>query len=149
MNTQAAWQIAVAIAALMVSILSFVLAWLSNRRTRKAEEIKNLLGEKETVAYAGLKLMRDGLPNNMHDCRLLLGALLQACLFEGSDRARAILYRVIELHRDAYRYLLEHELKAIETTFENMEKYEFGLDELDLTRGQRRLKALKKVIKGV
>ena len=49
------------------------------------------------VAFAGLRLLRDGLPAEAKERGLVLAALLQACIFEGSDRARALLYRVVDL----------------------------------------------------
>jgi hypothetical protein len=142
------WQVVVASAALIVSGASFALAWSSNRRIKKAEQIKNLLGEKETVAYAALKILRDGLPNSLSDRRLLIDALLQACVFEGSDRARAILYRVLEEHREAHRDLIGRALEKIESTFTNMDVYQFNKNELDLSRGKLRLDAVKRVVKG-
>ena len=86
----------VSIVAAAVAGVSFFLAQLADVRSRKAETIRNLLGEKETVAFGALKLMRDGLPNNDKERRLIVDSVIQACLLEGSDRARALLYRVIE-----------------------------------------------------
>lgn len=141
-------KLVVSVVAVLISIFSFVIARRSDVRTKKAEAIKNLLGEKETVAYAALKLLRIGLPKNSEERRLLLDALLQACLFEGSDRARALLYRVIELNRKDYHDEIETSLQAIRDTFANMDNYNFDKSELNLERGQRRISAIQKVIDG-
>lgn len=138
----------VSIAAVLLSIASFVFARRSDERTRKAETIKNLLGEKETVAYAALKLLRDGLPEEAEERRILLDAMLQACVFEGSDRARALLYRVIEKNREQYRAEIGKSLQAIRETFKSMDVYKFDKTELDLERGQRRISALQRVVEG-
>ncbi len=45
-------KLTVSVVAVLISIVSFVIARRSDVRTKKAEAIKNLLGEKETVAYA-------------------------------------------------------------------------------------------------
>lgn len=141
-------KLVVAAVAVLISIVSFVVARRSDVRTKKAEAIRNLLGEKETVAYAALKLLRVGLPQNSEERRLLLDAVLQACVFEGSDRARALLYRVIELNREKHRDEIQNSLKKIRDTFTSMDKYAFDQSELDLERGQRRLSAVQKVIAG-
>jgi uncharacterized membrane protein len=91
------------ILAVVISIASFIVAQRSAARSKKAEAISHLLGEKETVAFAGLRLLRDGLPSDDKERTLVLAALLPACIFEGSDRARALLYRVVELNRASHR----------------------------------------------
>src|SRR5213083_2951643 len=112
-------QLLVSILAVVVSLASFSFAWAASVRAARAEEIKNLLGEKETVGFGALKLLRDGLPGErgpasvrnfdllrrrirLRDAKqreLVIGALIAACVFESSDRARALLYRVIEKYR--------------------------------------------------
>ena len=89
---------------------------------RKLEDVKSLLGEKESVAFAALKLLREGLPAKEGDRRLVLAALMQACVFEGLDRARALLYRVIELNRVQFREELQRALRAINETFASMDR---------------------------
>jgi hypothetical protein len=71
---------------------------------------------------------------------------LQACVFEGSDRARALLYRVIELNRVSFRAEFQDALKNIKETFDSMTRYSFRPEELDLSRGQRRLSVVETVI---
>jgi hypothetical protein len=104
------------------------------------------LGEKESVAYAALKLLRDGFPPNARDRRLVIAAVVQACVFEGSDRARALLYRVIELNRHSFTHEFGEASRSLEETFRSMADYRFPTDQLDLSRGRKRLHALSAVI---
>jgi hypothetical protein len=139
-------KLAVSIAAFVLSFVAFALAQRSSARAKRAEAITHLLGEKESVAFAALKLLRDGLPADAKHRQLVLAALLQACVFEGSDRARALLYRVIELNRASFRAEFQDALKNIKETFNGMTRYSFKREELDLTRGQRRLSVVETVI---
>ncbi len=137
---------AIAFTALLVSAASFIVAQRSAARAKKAEAIKNLLGEKETVAFAALRLLRDGLPSNDAERALVLAAMMQACVFEGSDRARALLYRVLDENRAQYGNELSVALRSIKETFASMDKFQFSREDLDLQRGQRRLAAVEKVL---
>ncbi len=139
-------KLVISITAVIVSIASFAVAQRSAARAKKAEAITHLLGEKETVAFAALKLLRDGLPKDAAERKLVLAALLQACVFEGSDRARALLYRVIELNRVERREELRTALRSIKETFDGMTRYGFEKEDLDLESGRRRLAAVEKVV---
>jgi hypothetical protein len=139
-------KLAVSVAAFVLSFAAFALAQRSSARAKRAEAITHLLGEKESVAFAALKLLRDGLPADAKHRQLVLAALLQACVFEGSDRARALLYRVIELNRGSHRTEFQQALKNIKDTFTGMRSYSFKPEELDLTRGHRRLSVVETVI---
>ena len=130
-----------------LAIASFAIARRADRRSKKAENITHLLGEKENVAFAALKILRDGLPNNAADRGLLISALMQACVFEGSDRARALLYRIIEKHRDKFAREFRSALETIEETFNSMDQYSFSLEELNLSRGKNRISAISKVVR--
>lgn len=135
-----------AVAAVIISTITFYIARLADKRSKKAELIKNLLGEKENVGFAALKMLRDGLPEDKKQRDLVISALLQACLFERSDRARALLYRVIEINKKKFPGEFEAGLSTIIEHFDSMGRYEFSPDELDLKRGARRLKTVEKVI---
>jgi hypothetical protein len=139
-------KLGVAVLAVLIATASFIIARQADVRSKKAESIKSLLGEKESVAFAALKLLRERLPAKEKDRRLLLAALMQACVFEGSDRARALLYRVIELNRGQFREELRTALHAINDTFASMDKYKFTKEQLDLARGRRRIAAVEKVV---
>jgi len=112
--------VVVPVLALIASAASLGVALRADYRSQKAEAIRNLLGEKETVSFGALKLSRDGFPKSRRDRQLLIEALIQACLLEGSDRARA---------------------------YRSMAQYAFSPKELDLTNGKRRLAAARKVLK--
>jgi hypothetical protein len=160
-------QILVSIFALVVSLASFAFAWLASRKAAKAEEIKNLLGEKESVAFGALKLLRDGLPGeeealglgslrpfrsrkvreDAKQRQLVIGALMAACLFESSDRARALLFRVIENYRSTrFRSDFDHQYAEFKVTINAMEKYDFEAEEFDPESAEVRLEAVRKVL---
>lgn len=139
-------KLAAAVLAVIISVASFAVARMADRRSRKAEVIRNLLGEMETVAFGALKLLRDGLPKRAQDRRLVIAALMQACVFSGSDRARALLFRVIETNLALAEKEFRDALRVVEETFDSMAKYNFGKEELDLERGKRRLAAVRKVL---
>jgi hypothetical protein len=136
----------ISIFAVVVSGLSFIFAWRTDARSKKAEAIKNLLGQKESVAYAALKLLREGLPKDSANRRLVLSALMQASVFEASDRARSLVYRVVQLNRVQFRSELRDALMAIKDTFESMKGYGLTQQELDLGRGYRRIGSIEKII---
>lgn len=139
-------KIATAIIAAVISVISFFIARMSNRRSKKAEDIKTLLGDKENVAFGALKLLRDRLPKSKKDRELVISALLQACLLEGSDRARALIYRVIDNNKDKYQKELQAGFNSLSENYNSMEKYKFTTEELDLSRARRRLAAIQKII---
>ena len=135
-----------AIAAVIISTITFFIARLADKRSKKAELIKSLLGEKENVGFGALKLLRDGIPDKKKERDLVISALLQACLFEGSDRARALLYRVIEKNKDKFSDEFQVGLSTIKKHFTSMDRYGFPPEELDLSRGRRRLTTVERVI---
>jgi len=134
------------VAAVSISVASFIIARLADSRSKKAEEVRNLLGDKESVAFGALKLLRDGFPKNSRDRKLVIAALMQACVFEGSNRARALLYRAIEQNLSKYHPEFASALRVVEATFISMDHYGFTQDELDLSRGKRRIRAVRKVL---
>jgi hypothetical protein len=139
-------KVAVAVSAVVLSIVSLFIAQLADKRAKKAEAVRNLLGERESVAFGALKLMRDGLPPNPRDRKLVIAALMQACLFESSDRARALLYRVIETNRAGHEDEFREAFETVQNTFEAMSRYGFSKEELDLERGKRRMEVVRKVL---
>ena len=139
-------KLVVAVLTVAIAIASFIIARRADLRAKEAEDIKSLLGERESVAFAALKLLREGLPAKERDRRLVVAALMQACVFVGSDRARALLYRVIELNRVQFREELRTALRTINETFASMDKYQFEPEVLNLERGRRRIAAVEKVV---
>ena len=139
-------QIIVSVVTVLVASASFIVARRSDVRSKKAELIKNLLGEKETVGFAALKLLQDGLPKNKRDRSLVVSSIVQACVFERSDRARALLYRAIEKNREAYGDEFKEALEKMRNTFERMDTYKFTKKELNLETGRTRIVAVDRVI---
>ena len=163
-------QLIVAMIALAVSSASFLFAWFAARRAEQAEDIKNLLGDKETVAFGALKLLRDGLPGEKTSAdagqrrsnaigpgsgareaskrrALLIGALMSACLFESSDRARALLFSVIERYRETpFRRDFDREYAQLKETVESMKRYQFNAKQFDPGSADLRLDAVRKVL---
>jgi hypothetical protein len=137
----------VSVIAVVVSAASLLVARLADARSKKAEDVKNLLGEKETVAFGALKLLRDGFPPKAKERTLLVRALMQATILERSDRARALLYRVIDENRAALGAEFNDALLAIEGSFASMDAFGFG-KELDLSRGERLAAMARKVVDG-
>jgi hypothetical protein len=159
-------QAVVSILALIVSLASFSFAWIASVKAARAEEVKNLLGEKETVGFGALKLLRDGLPgerksfgrrllsrsgrlrDDAEQRQLVISALMSACLFERSDRARALLYRVIEKYRStSFKEEFDREFDKLEETIESMNAYRFEKAEFNPSSSTVRLAALRKVLR--
>jgi hypothetical protein len=157
----------VSIIAVVVSLASFSFAWAASARAARAEEIKNLLGEKETVGFGALKLLRDGLPGEferagipkvdllrrrlrLRDAKqreLVIGALIAACMFERSDRARALLYRVIEKYRDTpFNGEFRRQFVECKATIESMKTYNFTEEEFKSASAETRLGGVEKVL---
>jgi hypothetical protein len=139
-------KLVIAVTSAVLAVASFVIARRADVRAKKSESIKQLLGERESVAFGALQILRDGLPTEPKDRLLVIAALMQACVFEGSDRTRALLYRVLEVNRIKLRDELRSALQVIRDTFDSMDRYQFVKEELDLDRGRRRIAAVEKVI---
>jgi hypothetical protein len=130
-----------------VSFSTFAIAEWRNRRARRAERIRNLLGDRSTIAYAALRILDEGLPQKQEERRAIIEAIIHACIFEGSDRARALLYQVIDQNRQ-YRNEFDGALQRVEASFRNMSAFGFEPEELDPALGLRRISAVSKAIKG-
>ncbi|MFF4732006.1 hypothetical protein ACFY3M_43440 [Streptomyces mirabilis] len=98
------------------------------------------------MAFGAVKLLRDGLPSKRSDRDLVIAAVMQACVLEGSDRARALLYRDIELNREKHEPEFLDAFHRVEESFKAMDVYGFSLEELDLGNGLIRLGAVGKVL---
>jgi hypothetical protein len=171
-------ELVVAILALLVALASFGFAWAGSREAARAEDLKNLLGEKETVGFGALKLLRGGLPGEpaarvgpmrrwravalgltpapvrrMWDRRksrqrdLVIAAFTAACLFERSDRALSLLFRVIEKYREsAYEAEFDAHFAYLDETVESMSSYGFTEEEFDPSSAESHLRAARKVL---
>src|SRR5688572_7207020 len=143
-NNISTMQLLVTSAAVTVSILSLRFAWLVHKRAKKSEAIKNLLSEKESVGFAAIKLLDENLPKRKQERQRIISAMMNACFFEGSDRARATLYHVIESNAKKYFDEFEKEFKRLETIVDSMEAYKFTEKELKLDNAVNRLAVLRK-----
>jgi hypothetical protein len=139
-------KLVVAAVSVVLALASFAIARRADVRSKKAEAIEELLGEKEAVAFAALKLMQTGFPKSHQERALVLAALMQSCLFCSSDRARSLLYRVLELNRVTHRDEMKKALQTVKDTFDSMNRYHFTSDELNLERGNLRISAVDKVV---
>ena len=140
------YKLLIAATALILSAVSFFFSRKAESNARKASNINHLLGDKETVAHAALKIYRNGLPKSQKDRGKVIDALIQACVFEHSDRARALLYVVIENNMVKFRSEMESVLTEIEKRFNELDqKYDFDPNELNLDRAKRRIKTVRKI----
>jgi len=140
------WKLIIAAGAFILSVVSLILSRRAESKARKASNINHLLGDKETVAHAALKMYRNGLPKSSEDREKTIDALIQTCIFEGSDRARALLYIVIEDNMEKFGTDMERVLSEIENRFENLDEiYQFDAKELDLDRARRRINTVRKI----
>lgn len=164
-------------ASLVFAIVSFIISIVVQRRTRRDEErrrkedeqrqreeeqrvqkivkeqaarealIQALQGEKESVGFTALRLSREGLPQDDVFRNQIIEALVQAAVFSGSDRARAIVYSVLKDNYHDYQPEIDRAITSVEGKFKQFEKYQLDSKELDLERGNRRLRALNKILK--
>jgi type IV secretory pathway VirD2 relaxase len=137
----------IALVALFVSALLGAIRLRDGFRERRAEITKQLLGDKEAVCAAAVKLL-DGepLPTRGKERKQLLATLMQACVLEGSDRARALLFRVVDKSRGKDREDIEKALELIEDAVKEMKRFEFTKKELDGEDIVRHLNGLQKVL---
>jgi hypothetical protein len=133
------WKDWIAVAALFVACLSLALSFWNIEREQKANIIKSLLGEKESVAYIAQDLAIRGWPTGRFQKshrHKLLDTVCLAAICEGSGRALALVYSALEQYPNGERQLLIASVRKYKKIFT---KYE-GL--LDLARGGRRLQSL-------
>src|SRR5215212_8069639 len=162
-------------ASLAFAIVSFIISIVVQQRTSKNEErrrkeeerrqreeeqrvqeivkaqaarealIQALQGEKESIGFTALRLSREGLPQDELFRSRVIEALVQAAVFSGSDRARAMVYSVLRDNYHDYKPEIDRAIASVEGKFKQFEKYQLDPKELDLERGNRRLRALSKV----
>jgi hypothetical protein len=119
--------------AIVVASLAFLLSltqWLERQR---ANRIRFLLGEKETVGFEAIRIARGATRLISEDT---IRALLLATTFEGSDRARAQVFMAL----DTLRQDRQDQIVALRADLErSTERYAHALD---LNRFERRLRQL-------
>jgi len=105
-----------------------------------------LQGEKESIGFTALHFLSEGLPQDDEPYRVqILESLVQAAIFSGSDRARAMVYSVLLDNYRAYRSEIDKVIASLENLFKQFEQLQLNKEELDLERGNRRLRVLKEV----
>jgi hypothetical protein len=158
----------IAAIALAFAVISFGITVMLDRRTKRAEQrmeeeklklhqiareqaakaaiLQALQGEKESVGFTAMHFARVGLPDAEHERAQIITSLVQAAVFSGSDRARAMIYHVLRTAGADQRREVSNAVRNLDRLF--VEAADWGLDpkELDLERGIRRIAALKKVL---
>jgi hypothetical protein len=131
----------------IVALVSLILAGWSEVRRRRAQQIAELLGDKQTVAFGAWELVRQGLPRWPRARRKkVIQAVLHACLMNGSDRARGLLLAAINNYNDADKSEMATELSAILDAYKRLDDFKLSDDELDLHRVVWRLSAVGAVL---
>jgi hypothetical protein len=73
--------------------------------------------------------------------------VIAACLFEKSDRARALLLKVVEKYRDTpFKTDFDREYNAFKKMIDSMRSYKFEKNEFDSGSAELRLEAVRKVL---
>ena len=75
----------------------------------------------------------------------MLDTILMASVMEGSDRARAILYSVVEDNNNDEA--IKESYKMIDEIYKIKENYDFDKEQLDLDKVSKRIKAIDNIIK--
>lgn len=124
-------------------------AKIAEKKAELSETIKNFLGEKEAVAHAAMQYLREKeLPQEPHKRKVVIEALMTVCLFEKSDRARALCFMVIEKNKAKYKAEFESAYAALDETRKNLESYGFEKEELDFTSTHAKLRAIETLLNG-
>lgn len=172
-------EIAFGVIGTLVGVVSLAWSIRETLRARRLEDIRDLLGEKETVAYAAARLLREpkighrkgiarvagAAPDAVRwlfrrwprDFTPLFDAIICACVFESSDRARALLYDVLSENLDEHEQAIWAAYNRIDTVFRKTERYNLGAITLtkangkqtssfDLATGQVRLRWVRQVL---
>ncbi len=135
----------VALATVVIALCSLAVAGVAERRTRHAARISELLGAKETVGFGASRLLTEGFGRPGRRRRELALAVLNACLFEGADRARGILLAAVERYAGDVPELAT-ELQRLRQAYRAVEGHELSTKELDLRNARLRLRTVKKVV---
>ena len=147
------WEIVKALAPAIAAVIAasvFIYTILKDRKTKKREEVSRFLGNKEPVAYAALKIIREGFKGSNEEIAEQIQMVMQGCLFEGSDRARALLYYIVIKNKDdkGYKTTFTAMYNHILDVEREIDKYEFSggeEGELDRSNFNLRISALKKI----
>ena len=133
----------------LTALIAAFLFFYNIRKDKKAEKVQqrnNFLGGKEPVAYAAFKILREGFEGSDKEIKEQVYTVIQGCLFEGSNRARALLYHVVIKHRNGKYapYFKEAYDHVVETSGE---LNDISTDELNRKKFDLRVSALEKILK--
>ena len=145
----AGWELLKTLGPTLTAVLAVLLFFYNFRKDKKAEKVQernNFLGGKEPVAFAAFKILREGFEGSNKEIKEQVYTVIQGCLFEGSDRARALLYHVVIKHKNGKyaSYFKEAYDHVIETS---KELINISKDELDRKNFDLRVSALEKIFK--
>ena len=82
----------------------FIYNIIKDRKAKKREEVSQFLGDKKPVAYAALKIIREGFKGTSEEISEQIQMVIQGRLFEGSVRARILLYSIVSANKDKEAY---------------------------------------------
>jgi hypothetical protein len=123
-------------AALLISLVSLVVAVVQRRPDRIESVIAGLRGDRRAVTYAALTIRLSRLLVRSDYRRSLIASLLLAWNFESSDRARAaVLAALVDARRD-FRSDYDNVVADLEERFT---EYERSVEDGDIQRGRSRL----------
>ena len=145
------------IVAALSLIASVLLAIRSQRQQRRIteleaeelvrrEELSSLRGTKEDVSAIAFRFLREGLPSDVHHKKEAISALVQAAIFEGSDRARGIVYGAIRKCYSENKDAIEALVSEIQNNMDRIDKIGLACAEYDPKSGRIRMSALRKIL---
>ena len=115
----------------LIAVASFFIARHAERVAKKKASLSHLLGSKETVAFAAMKLSQKGLPSNIEERTTILQLVMQAIIYESSDRTRAILLSTLSSHWKEYKTDIKAAHQFVLEKFHSIEKYKYSSRELN------------------
>jgi len=131
----------------LTAIIAAFLFFYNLRKDKKAEKVEELnkfLGGKEPVSNAAFKILREGFEGSDREIKEQVYMVIQGCIFEGSNRARAILYHVVIKHKNGkYAAYFKEAYDLVMETSKVLN--DINSDELDRKNFDLRVSALEKL----
>jgi hypothetical protein len=115
----------------LIAVASLFIARHADRQAKKSTSLMHLLGRKESVAFAAIKLSREGLPKDRDERTVVLQLLMQAIVYESSDRTREILLSTLSEHWKDYSSDIESAHSFVVEKFRSIQKYNYSDEELN------------------
>jgi hypothetical protein len=109
--------------------------------------IQALQGEKESIGFTAMSLSMEGLPQDGPYRGQILVSLVQAAIFSGSDRARAMVYSVLWDSYPKYGPEIDKVISSLDKMFKQIGEFPLEKKELDLGTFELRLGTLRKILK--